>query len=296
MRAYGYTSGDSGIVPEEAEILREIAGRVVLDEPLLSIVRSLNERGITTSFGRSWDSVTIRALLTNPRIMGTPRNNRPGVPAIITAEMFEKIAQRFNRPERRIFRANAERPYLLAGGWLHCDRCDAKMVPKGGTPVSYICSERAPMRGCGRMRISAAEAETCVAARILGYIADPGNRVAIAEAAGFTHGGPARIEYLTAQLHSATEDGNEEKCEALAHQLSVATAEWEPIRKWASWFTKPENLTPAKLAAWWEKATLERRQDLMLCLIQYIKVKPVGRIGRYANGEVADRLDFVWKI
>lgn len=297
MRAYGYTPDNEGLVESEAEIVREAAARLVLGEPLMAIVRSLNSRGIPTAYKGKWDSSTLRNVLRNPRIAGNAPGRRNPVPAIVSQDAFDRMQEQFLRSAASSIRAQpAHREYLCAGGWLECGRCGKKMVPKGGVPAAYVCSSRAPAHGCGRMRITSTETDGQVAAKVLAHIGRRETRRAVVRAAAAFHGGPARIEMLAAQLREALEGDDPEKIDLLRKQLAVATAEWEPIQRWSKWFIDPQNLTATSLATWWSKADLQRRQELLSRTLDRIVVQPAGRVGRYAGDAILDRLKFYWLI
>ena len=77
-RAYGFEPGNVVIRPNEAEIIREMARRVLAGESLHSVCRDLNARGVPTTneSARGWRLVQISTMLKTARISG--RRERHG--------------------------------------------------------------------------------------------------------------------------------------------------------------------------------------------------------------------------
>ena len=131
---YGYRSGPDGVLevhPEEAEVVR-LAYRLYTDDGrgLRLIARDLNERGITTRRGGSWNVATLRDLLRNPAYVGTYTRFGLRVPksheAIVAPETF-RAAQDIFRKRRRRVSAPASEPFLLSG-IAYCAECGNKMI------------------------------------------------------------------------------------------------------------------------------------------------------------------------
>jgi site-specific DNA recombinase len=80
QRIYGYETvkaqdrrpGDSAlrVIPREAEVVQEAAGRVLAGESLRSIARALNEAGEVTSTGKAWTGSALRKVLLRPATAG----------------------------------------------------------------------------------------------------------------------------------------------------------------------------------------------------------------------------------
>lgn len=72
-RSYGYrrvAQGQIEVVPEEADVLREAAQRVLGGQSLASIVIDLNERGIPSALGKKWRPGSLSMILKSGRITG----------------------------------------------------------------------------------------------------------------------------------------------------------------------------------------------------------------------------------
>ncbi len=69
-RAYGFATDGVSHIPEEVEILREIAERVQSREAAGAICRDLNRRGLVTVTGGRWSHATVKKMLLRPRLVG----------------------------------------------------------------------------------------------------------------------------------------------------------------------------------------------------------------------------------
>jgi site-specific DNA recombinase len=65
------------VIPAEAAVTREAAGRVLAGESALSLARDPYGRGITTVTGRAWTAEGLRKVLASARLSG--RRERHGV-------------------------------------------------------------------------------------------------------------------------------------------------------------------------------------------------------------------------
>ncbi len=131
---YGYRAGENGnleIVPEEARVV-ELIFRLYTQEEMgfRLIAQELNERGIKTRRGGSWNVVSIRDIIRNRSYIGTYQRfgiRRPGMhEAIIPREVFNEAAERLKsrRPTGRIIQPE---PFLLSG-FVYCGYCGNKMM------------------------------------------------------------------------------------------------------------------------------------------------------------------------
>lgn len=69
-RPYGYEKGGLVIVPEEAEVIREMMRRALGGAPIAALARDLNSRGIKSATGSTWTSGSLRQILWGWRIAG----------------------------------------------------------------------------------------------------------------------------------------------------------------------------------------------------------------------------------
>ncbi len=131
---YGYRAGENGtleIVPDEASVVELIFRLYTRDDlGFRLIAQELNERGIKTRRGGSWNVVSIRDIIRNRSYIGTYERfgiRRPGMhEAIIQRDVFNEASERLKsrRPTGRIIRPV---PFLLSG-FVYCGYCGNKMM------------------------------------------------------------------------------------------------------------------------------------------------------------------------
>ena len=170
-RPYGYESDKVTIRAAEAAIVRECAKRLLAGEPVRSIARDLNERGVTSASGGAWSPQSLRRMLASPRISGQ-RIHRGEIvakavwPALISPEDGAKIRSLLANPERRTNKT--ARRYLL-GGLLVCSHCGERLVarPRSGGKRRYACAKGPGFSGCGKTYINADDVERFVTEAVL---------------------------------------------------------------------------------------------------------------------------------
>ena len=162
-RPYGYEADKVTVRAAEAAIVRECAKRLLAGEPVRSIARDLNERGVTSVSGGAWSPQSLRRMLASPRISGERSHHGEIVakavwPAIISPHDGAKIRALLANPERRTNKT--ARRYLL-GGLLVCSHCGERLVarPRSGGQRRYACAKGPGFSGCGRTYINADDVE-----------------------------------------------------------------------------------------------------------------------------------------
>jgi hypothetical protein len=152
-------------------VVADCAKRLLAGEPVRSIARDLNERGVTSASGGAWSPQSLRRMLASPRISGQ-RVHRGEIvakavwPAIISEDDGAKIRALLANPERRT--SKAARRYLL-GGLLVCSHCGERLVarPRSGGQRRYACAKGPGFSGCGKTYINADEVERFVTEAVL---------------------------------------------------------------------------------------------------------------------------------
>jgi site-specific DNA recombinase len=177
-RPYGYEADKVTVRASEAAIVRECANRLLAGEPVRSIARDLNERGVTSASGRSWSPQSLRRMLASPRISGQRIHHGEIVakavwPALISAQDGAKIRALLANPARRTNKT--ARRYLL-GGLLVCSHCGERLVarPRTGGQRRYACAKGPGFSGCGKTYINADEVERFVTEAVLIRLDSPG--------------------------------------------------------------------------------------------------------------------------
>jgi hypothetical protein len=136
-------------VSDEAEIIREVAGRVLAHETTASICADLESRGVRTTADRGrWHVSTLRRVMLNPRLAGrlVYRGEDMGKvgPAILDDDTYERVRAVLTDPRRRTAPQSLAAKWLLSG-LAECGRCGHVMyaIPTPRGTMSYTC------RGCG---------------------------------------------------------------------------------------------------------------------------------------------------
>jgi hypothetical protein len=170
-RPYGYEPDKVTVRPAEAAVVTDCAQRLLAGEPIRSIVRDLNERGVVSASGGEWSPQSLRRMLASPRISGQRSHHGEIVaiaewPGIISVEDGAKVRALLANPERRTNKA--ARRYLL-GGLLVCGHCGERLVarPRTGGQRRYACAKGVGFSGCGKTYINAAEVEEFVTEAVM---------------------------------------------------------------------------------------------------------------------------------
>lgn len=176
-RPFGYEPDQVTLRQVEADIIRDLASRLLAGESLASLTRWMNEQRIATVTGKGqWRTGTVRGLLMSARISGQ-RSHRGEIvgkavwPAIITPEETEKIRALLTDPARRTNRT--ARRYLLAG-LLRCYACNEALLSHPRWQVRrYVCKTGSDHRGCGKTTVTAEPLERLISDAVLHRLASP---------------------------------------------------------------------------------------------------------------------------
>lgn len=227
----GFRRGKDGhaeIVPEEAEIVREVFNRVAAGEQLIRIIEDMNRRGIKTKHGNEWNRSTFNKMLSNERYIGVylykDHRIEGGFPEIIDKELFDsvqmKIATKKNaRGSQKRRRANAD-TYLLTGK-LYCGHCKSPMVGIAGTSKSgrmlyyYTCVQKKNEHTCSKKNVRRDRIEREITAKIRMLLEDDELLEWMADKS---------IEYAESSLDS-------EELNELKRQYDVASTEKDNLMK-----------------------------------------------------------------
>ncbi len=211
------------IVLDEARLVKEIYTWVGLEGLSLGkVARRLLDRGVPTATGKTnWDRATLRGILTRLTYTGTakypktrlfpretgrrPKNGDPRtphrekvpratlpeeqnsirVPAIISQELFDAVAQRLEE-NRRQYRERKKGAEFLLSGLLVCGRCGSaycgRRIPRtsGRTPyVYYRCLGTDKYRHggeaiCSNASLNGETLEASVWSNVCSLLEDPG--------------------------------------------------------------------------------------------------------------------------
>ncbi|HEY3924708.1 MAG TPA: recombinase family protein [Acidothermaceae bacterium] len=225
-RPFGYERDGMTIRDSEAEVLRDLARRLLAGESISGLTRWLNDNEIPTSTGSpQWLRTTLRQMLANPSISGlrVHRGELVGPaawPPIISVEQGAKVrdllanrAGMSRRPARR---------YLLAG-MLRCHKCghDLHAWPSRETR-HYVCKKNVDRpTACGSTHIIAEPVEDLISKAVLIRLDTPALQDALTRQTG-------QADETAAQLTtSILSDQDQLQALAVAHGQRVI-----PLREW----------------------------------------------------------------
>lgn len=285
-RCYGYTADKLHVVPHEAEVLRDVAARIVAGASYRSQVLRLNAEGLVPDSG-AWSGPALRSVLTGHRIVGLATHNGVVVadaqwPAILDRETWT-ILRNLIEARRRGPRKSAR--YLLTGVAM-CGRCGTLMYrhPQSGRrPDLYSCNQRDPS-ACNACYVIADRLEEWVTDQFDGLL--PGLAAATSAALGPTSGDLAGIERAISE-HEA------QLAEFAARNLAgdLELVEWNVLRSGVrDSLTKlradrtrlltaraaPGAVLPADLLADWRRGEVAERNGILRSLVRVV-VEPAGR-------------------
>jgi hypothetical protein len=311
IRPFGYDVDRKTVREDEAELIREAAGRVIAGEGLRTVVNAWTRRGVATVTGAQWKGTTLRRLLRSGRIMGYREHHGRLVstaewPAIIDEQTGRRLRRILDDPKRNAYDTTS-RSYLLAG-IVHCGLCGAKMVArpvfsKGHRYRRYGCFKEAG--GCNRVGIGAQPLEDLITEAVMIRLDTPALSKAVAarrddrKSTSRTKAGDSvadleqRLDDL-AEMFGAGEISKSEWATArarLVRRLDEAkTREAAAIRK--------TNVTdqlarPDVLRREWPEMTFDRQRIVLNAIIERITIAPTTKAGNKFN---PDRVDVKWRV
>lgn len=168
-RPFGYEPDLVTIRPDEAAHIRAAVDHMLAGGTLKAILRQWNTNGVRPVQADRWSMVTVKRLLTRPRLAGL-REHRGVVvgpaawPAIITVEEHERLKAAV---AARSITRGPNRRYLLTGGLGTCGLCGTQVYarPRGDGRRCYVCAS--DHGGCGKIRCLAEPLEAYVVSSLL---------------------------------------------------------------------------------------------------------------------------------
>jgi site-specific DNA recombinase len=226
-RPFGYEDDKITVKADEAQVIRDLAARLIAGESIRSLAMWLDKEGVKTVGGGSWRTPTLSALLTSGRIAGL-REHRGQIvgPAVWEAIITEQQRARILTlaAERAVSGRRSPRRYLLSG-LLRCARCDGKLFSSPrATTRRYVCLSGPDHGGCGRLTVTAEPLEQLIADGVLFRL----DTTELADALA----GRAQADERTAALALAiTEDMQQlEELASLYAAKDITAGEWMMAR------------------------------------------------------------------
>ncbi|MCL2465573.1 MAG: recombinase family protein, partial [Micrococcales bacterium] len=191
---FGYRADGSNlhVIPEQAKLVREAAGRILAGETVYRILSDWNERGIKTNDGGLWTDRSLKIVLRACSIKGVreyrplqPDGTRAATPEILTKATWEPILDEdtwqqvgdvldARKKARCFFEGGSAKRLFPFSGIIRCSSCGTAMTHCGQV---YQCKDN--YKGC-RRSIRAEQVSDLVEQAVLAVFArislDPARR------------------------------------------------------------------------------------------------------------------------
>lgn len=284
---FGWTrvEGVDRLDPEQAEVVRELARRVLAREPIRKVTKDLNSRGVPSPRGAEWASITVRQVLLRERNAGR-RVHRGAIigrgawEPILDEDTHDRVVALLRDPARVTPRGTPTR-HLLSG-IARCGRCGGVIRSNRVTDriVSYVCAD------CHRVRRRLDLVDGVVEATIVERLSEPdgpdllgGDQAALD--AALSHAGALRDRLSLAADQFA--DGLID-----AAQLARISARLRPQIVDAERTAEAARPADPELRALldgdvernWAAAPVEVRREVVRMLLR-VTIDPVGAGGRF---------------
>ncbi len=150
-RPFGYEADGVTVRPAEAAAVLDASQRVLHGEPLGSVARDWNSRGITTSTGKQWTSIAVHHLLIRARNAAVIEHEGEQLakaqwPEIVPEDTWRAVRLLLSEPGRRRPRS-ADRVYLGSGLFL-CGYCRDGTTVRTATTVGGHSHAGRPVYRC----------------------------------------------------------------------------------------------------------------------------------------------------
>ena len=301
-RSFGYNR-DGTILAAEADAAREAAARLMAGESLRRVATDLNDRGITTTTGRTWSGSTLKQALIAPRMTGLRQHGEDmhegGWEPIIDRATWTALRAKMDRPTGR----PPTEAHLLSG-IVRCGVCGGKLKqqtwtrPNGSSFGKYQCLKRPGTENCGTLTVSKKSLEAFVRDQWLAFMTEAELQPSVETVEAAT----AALDDVTgrlADLARAYVDRVIDRAmflaakapldaEQAAAELALATATRDREERQGA-------LLPGDregLAAWWEAAPVAERRAALARAIDYVSVQPAKVRGgnRFDDSHCPDRV------
>lgn len=228
VRPFGYAEDKITILPEEAEVYRDLVARFLAGESTRSLATWLNDNEVATVTGRPWVTSTLKGMLTNARYAGLRAHRgqivAPGIwDGIISEDDYRRVLARY--AEKKNSNRRTPQRYLLSG-MLRCGKCGNRLFSSARRDSRrYVCMSGPDHGGCGRLTIVADSLERFLADAVLYRLDTPD----LADTLAGRSSADARTQELTHALDQAQQQ-LEELALAFA-SLDITMIEWMTAKK-----------------------------------------------------------------
>ena len=185
---YGYEKGPDHkykVVPDQAEVVREVFRQFLAGRQLTEIASNLNRRNIRTRNGNLWNKGSFHRRLSNEIYTGVYKyreiRTEGGVPAIIDKDTFEEAQRRMKTKKQPSGKRTGRGADYLLTGKLYCGSCKELMTGYSGKSLNgepsqyhyYHCKGHRYHGTCDRKPIRKELVEEAVISAIDEFMAEP---------------------------------------------------------------------------------------------------------------------------
>jgi site-specific DNA recombinase len=284
---------------EEAQVLQELADRVLAGQPLRHAVAEVNRQQ-----GLKLATMNMRRALISPRIVGA-REHRG---EIVAWDAWEAILDRATWERLRMVlpawnKRGRPAKYLLAG-LLRCGRCGERLHSRTGGNVdrdTYACKPRPEHIGCGKLSVSAAAVERVVVGDLMTAL--DSDRLAELLSRHDTEQDlqvAGRLDQLEGALEELSKDFYVRRAisrpeffaarDDLVRQIEQANA--RRARRVSRGVLESLPGSREELEAQWDGWDLDRKRTVLAAFIDHVVVHPTATRGRRFD---TNRVEIIWR-
>jgi DNA invertase Pin-like site-specific DNA recombinase len=282
----------------EAEIIREIAKRLLAGDTKNSVITWLNGEGIPTSTGGMWSAQGLHVLMRRARLAGFREHHdkitvKAVWPKIIERETHEQLRTLLDARQPPTGFPTGRQHYLT--GSLFCDRCLAAGVGKNPGRMKVHSRQRGEQRyrclpknmgGCAGREINLMELEKLVDKYMVGRLGDPKTLRELAQRESTRkdnsralvdriEADERRLALLQAQMNA--EDAPEDELPELVTSVRVIRRRMAQAREELSRVMDVPAVAGealADLAVRWPSLSVDRKCSLLRTFVERIIIGP----------------------
>lgn len=304
QRPYGFEDQRSAIREDEAQVIREMAYAITNGRSFWALSLDLNERGILTQHGKTWNAAKVRNVLIRPINVGIVHHK--GIdypaksPAILTPDEWGNMMVAIQLSRTKSPHPGRFRKYML-NRLLYCGICGGKMYHKskqqrdGSYKPTTSCGKTSPdtgkFEGCGGVSRMVAPIEDLITDAVLYRLESPQLATALHKSktsANTLSDLTTQQRALEARISEITDDYYENGLltrEQFERMKGRADAELAAISKQIAAEYSDRTVIDFDLSgdirAAWEVSSLEQKRSLLFGLIKGIHIDPRPKVEGY---------------
>ncbi|MGR7025572.1 recombinase family protein [Geodermatophilus sp. URMC 62] len=295
-RAFGYEPGGETVNAAEADAIRLGAKLLIDGASLREVGRVWMERGVKPLSAESWNAITVKRVITRPRVAGLIEHKGK----IVGEGQFEAILDRDTWERARaavgdrssMARAQYKgREHLLAG-LLFCGLCghrvkiNALRDDRGELrPASFVVCDKSSGHRCGRVKRNLLALEAYVFAVVEARLADvrpldPAEDIT-AEAQEYGRLAAAReaAEARIATLREQYTDGNIDSVDFVPLLRSMRSKVAALDAQLRDFEVTGSPLSADDVQEAWRSGGFDDRREILELIIAQITLHPIGKVG-----------------